>query len=215
LVDRRLRRCFAAAFVLIPAWCAATDVSVVGVTPGRSADVVIDQREPITIEEGQTVDGVTVRDVNSTGAVVRVDGVTKTLPLTSGAGGRTAPAGGSITLTADGRGQFFTPGTINGRSVRFIVDTGATYVALSRVEAARIGLDYRQGRPATSATANGVVRGWIVSLASVRVADVMVRDVTAMVIDGDVPGVLLGMSFLGRFDIRQEGAKLVLRRNRR
>jgi aspartyl protease family protein len=208
------RRLAAAALLLLPSSAVATDVVVVGVTPGRSADLVIEQREPITVEEGQTIDGVTVVSVTTTGAVVRIDGVTRTLALTAvrGAG---AAAASSITLAADARGHYLGSGTINGRPVRFIVDTGATYVALSRADATRLGIDYAKGTPAMSSTANGVVRGWIVSLASVRVGEVAVRDVAAMVVDGDVPGVLLGMSFLERFDMRQTGSTLVLRRNRR
>ncbi len=208
------RRLAAAALLLLPSSAVATEVVVVGVTPGRSADLVIEQREPITVEEGQTIDGVTVVSVTTTGAVVRIDGVTRSLALTAvrGAG---AAAASSITLTADARGHYLGSGTINGRPVRFIVDTGATYVALSRADATRLGIDYAKGTPAMSSTANGVVRGWIVALASVRVGEVTVRDVAALVVDGDVPGVLLGMSFLERFDLRQTGSTLVLRRNRR
>ena len=204
----------AAGLLLLPSAAAATDVLVVGVTPGRSADLVIEQREPISVAEGQTIDGVTVVSVGTTGAVVRVDGATRTLGLTAVRGGP-PPAGGTITLTADPRGHFLTSGTLNGRPVRFLLDTGATYVALSRAEATRLGVDYTKGAPTLSSTANGVVRGWRVALASVRIADVMIRDVPAVVIDGEMPDVLLGMSFLGHFDLRQEGNTLVLRRNRR
>ena len=125
---------------------AATDVLVVGVTPGRSADLVIEHREPITVApEGQTIDGVTVVSVSTTGAVIRVDGGTRTIGLTAVRGGQ-APASGTITLSADPRGHFVTPGTVNGQPVHFLVD-GATYVALSRAEATRLGVDSCEGRP--------------------------------------------------------------------
>ena len=209
----RSRLVVAAIVLLLRSSAAATDVLVVGVTPGRSADLVIEHREPITVAEGQTIDGVTVVSVSTTGAVIRVDGATRTIGLTAVRGGQ-APASGTITLSADPRGHFVTPGTVNGQPVHFLVDTGATYVALSRAEATRLGVDYAKGAPILSSTANGVVRGWRVALASVRIADVMVRDVPAVVIDGST-GVLLGMSFLGHFDLRQDGNTLVLRRNRR
>ena len=62
---------------------------------------------------------------------------------------------------------------------------------------------------------NGVVNGWRVSLDSVRIGDMTVRDVDAMVVDNDtLPVGLLGMSFLGRFDMQRQGATLVLRRRR-
>jgi aspartyl protease family protein len=195
----------------------ATDVRVVAVTPGRSADVVIDDRAPITIEAGQTIVGVTVVRVDAAGAVVRIDGATRTLALAGVRAGEhaiTADAG-SITLPADTSGHFFAKGEVNGKPLHFIVDTGATLVALSRTDAARAGIDYARGKPALSRTANGVAKGWLVTLQSVRVGSVTVRDVDAMVMDGDLPSALLGMSFLGRFDMQQHGTTLVLRRNAR
>ena len=120
-----------------------------------------------------------------------------------------------MTLLADGSGQFFTSGIVNGRSVRFVVDTGATLTTLSRTDAQRIGLDYRRGTPVRTTTANGVANGWRMSLDSVRVANTTVRDVDALVIDNEtLPMGLLGMSFLGHFDMQRQGSTLVLRRRR-
>lgn len=195
---------------------ASPDVRVVAVTPGRSADVVIGGREPITIEEGQTIEGVKVIRVNAAGAVVSIDGETRMLPLAGiRAGEHLTNSSGSVTIPADARGHFVATGMINGRRVPFLVDTGATLVALSRAEASRLGIDYARGKEAFSRTANGVARGWLVTLESVRVGDVSVRDVPAMVMDGDLPSTLLGMSFLGRFDLQQQGSTLVLRRRAR
>jgi aspartyl protease family protein len=99
--------------------------------------------------------------------------------------------------------------------VNFLVDTGATLTTFSRAEATRIGLNYSGGRPATAQTPNGVVHGWQVSLGSVRVGNVTVRDVDAIVIDNDtLPVGLLGMSFLGRLDMQRQGSTLVLRGSR-
>jgi aspartyl protease family protein len=195
--------------------CLATDVQVVAVTPGLSADVVIEGDAAITLEVGEaTAEGVKLLQVDRAGAVLSVDGITKTLPL---AAERSSVAGatgsGTVTLSADARGQFFTSGAVNGRSVRFVVDTGATFTTLSRADARRVGLDYRGGAPAKSMTVNGVVNGWRVSLDSVSVGDTTVRDVDAIVVDNDtLPVGLLGMSFLGRFDMHRQGSTLVLRR---
>jgi aspartyl protease family protein len=195
--------------------CLATDVQVVAVTPGLSADVVIEGDAAITLEVGEaTAEGVKLLKVDRAGAVLSVDGITKTLPL---AAERSLVAGatgsGTVTLSADARGQFFTSGAVNGRSVRFVVDTGATLTTLSRADARRVGLDYRGGAPAKSMTVNGVVNGWRVSLDSVSVGDTTVRDVDAIVVDNDtLPVGLLGMSFLGRFDMHRQGSTLVLRR---
>jgi len=212
-----LAGCIAGGLALlgVPALSVASDVRVVGVTPGQNADVVIEGGAPITIEVGQTVDGVKLLRADRDGAVLSADGITETLSLVADDSTPPADRSSSVTLSADARGHFVTSATVNGRPVNFLVDTGATLVTLSRAEATRIGLDYGSGSAIQSETANGVVRGWRVSLASVSVGDVTVRDVDAMVIDNDTPPVgLLGMSFLGRFDMHRQGSTLVLRRSR-
>jgi aspartyl protease family protein len=193
----------------------ATDVAVVAVTPGRSAAVAIDGAPPITIGVGESVGAVTVVSADSDGARLRVDGVERTLPLVAmeGGGGH-LPSMDTVTLGADGRGHFVADGTINGRTVRMLVDTGASLTTLSRSEADRIGLGYRNGARARVSTANGVVEGWQISLGSVGVGSVTVRNVEAMVLDTDLQIVLLGMSYLDRFDLERQGSRLVLRRRR-
>lgn len=211
-----------AAVLLLPGLCRATEVQVVGLTPGRSALVIIDGNT-MTLEVGESVEQVTLVRVDSDGAVLRVDGETRSLPLVAqGAGGFELGAGGegvsgasSVRLSADGSGHFMTKGAVNGRSVRFLVDTGASLTTLSKDEAQRIGLRYRNGSPAALSTANGLVKGWRLSLDSVRVGQVTVNNVDAVVIDNDLPYALLGMSFLDRFDMVREGSYLVLRRRGR
>jgi aspartyl protease family protein len=200
--------------LLLPTLCRATDVRVVAVTPGQSADVVIEQRAPITLEVGESVEGVKLLRTDGGGAVLSVDGITRRLPVVA-APASVEAGSGTVTLSADARGHFFTSGAVNGRSVRFIVDTGASLTTLSRADAQRIGLHYRDGTPAKVMTVNGLVNGWRVSLGSVRLGDTTVRDVDAIVVDNDTLSVgLLGMSFLGHFDMQRRDATLVLRRRR-
>jgi len=198
-----------------PALCLATDLRVVAVTPGQSAEVVIEDGAPVTIQVGEIIEGVKLLSADRDGAVLSADGITETLPLVADRSIEHAAGTSTVTLSADARGQFVTSGTVNGRPVNFLVDTGATLTTLSRAEATRIGLDYSGSRPATAQTPNGVVHGWRVSLGSVRVGNVTVHDVDAIVIDNDtLPVGLLGMSFLGRFDMQRQGSTLVLRRSR-
>jgi aspartyl protease family protein len=198
-----------------PARCLATDMRVVAVTPGQSAEVVIEDGAPVTIQVGEIIEGVKLLSADRDGAVLSADGITETLPLVADRSIEHAAGSSTVTLSADARGQFVTSGTVNGRPVNFLVDTGATLTTLSRAEATRIGLDYSGRRPATAQTPNGVVHGWQVSLGSVRVGNVTVRDVDAIVIDNDtLPVGLLGMSFLGRLDMQRQGSTLVLRGSR-
>jgi len=196
--------------------CLATDVRVVGVTPGRSADVVVNGGQ-VTLEVGEeTPEGVKLLSADRDRAVLRVDGKTRTLSVVAPAPAAGGAAGGStVVLTADPSGHFATRAFINGRAAPCLIDTGATLTTLSSSSADRLGLDYAHGVPTRSMTVNGVVDGWRVSLDSVRVGDVAVRDVDAVVVDNDaLPIVLLGQNFLRRFDIQQQGPKLVLRRRR-
>jgi aspartyl protease family protein len=195
--------------------CLATEVHVVAVTPGRSASMVIDGGAPLTLMVGETAEGVTLVSADSDGATVQVHGVTQTLGLEvyeveAGA----VAVGSTINMSADRSGHFLTKGAVNGRSLRFLVDTGASLTTLSRAQAKQIGLRYRNGAPARAATANGMVEGWLVELDTVRVGNVTVRNVDAMVINAELSVGLLGMSFLDKFDMERQGSKLVLRRRR-
>jgi len=194
---------------------AEVDLQVVGVSPGQSAEISISGGSPITIGIGETIEGVTVLSADRRGAVVRSGGIARTLPLvayrssTGGAGG----GGYSITLLAGPSGQFLASGAVNGSPMQFVVDTGATWVALSRSQAKRMGINYTRGTPTLTSTANGIVRGWRLKVDSVRIGDATERDVDAVVLDGDSgPVGLLGMSYLNRFDMQRQGKTLVLRR---
>lgn len=125
-----------------------------------------------------------------------------------------APAGkGSVMLFAESNGHYHTDGLINGKPVRFLVDTGATAVALSGAVAERIGIDYRRnGRPGIAQTAAGMVRTYNLTLYSVQVGDIVLHNVEAGVIEGNFPTeVLLGMSFLGQLDMKRDADKMELR----
>jgi aspartyl protease family protein len=205
-----------AAALLVGAGAAALEVDVVAVSPGFSADVSISGGSPITIEIGQTIEGVTVLSADRRGATLRMGGVTTTLPIVSSRGSIGASSSESVTLRADpASGHFVANGSVNGSAVRFIVDTGATLTALSRSHAVRIGIDYQRGVPVQSMTPNGVVNGWRVSLDSVSIGGATEREVDAIVVDNDaLPFGLLGMSYLNRFDMQRQGATLVLKRRR-
>ena len=126
--------------------------------------------------------------------------------------GGSASRGTRIVLQAGAGGHFTTLGSINGRSVQFVVDTGATFVALSVADAERVGLNYQSGQPVRMSTANGLASGWRLSLDSLRIGDVEVAGVEAVVTPQAMPYVLLGNSYLTRFQMRRENEQMTLER---
>lgn len=118
----------------------------------------------------------------------------------------------SIVVYPDRSGHYFVTGLINGVTVRFLVDTGASTVTMGAATARRLGIDYRKaGRPGLSSTAAGVVPKYMLQLDRVQVGGSTLYGVEGGVIegmDGDI--VLLGMSFLNRFDMKRDSEKLEL-----
>lgn len=202
--------------LLLAGACAAHAQSVMlSGTIGSRAILVIDGGAPRTLAPGQSAQGVRLVSVQGDQAVVESGGQRSLLrmdmPVSVGAQG--AVGGGTrIVLPADSRGHFMTQGAINGRSVQFMLDTGATSVALSAADALRIGLDTSKAQPVQVRTANGVAQGHLLRLSSVRVGDVEVRDVDAVVSPQAMPYVLLGNSFINRFSMRRDADQMVLER---
>jgi aspartyl protease family protein len=172
----------------------------------QQALLVIDG-QPHAVTVGTTVKGVRLLSLSATQAEVEVGGARRVLALGAGpvrAAGA-APSGSSeVVLTAGPGGHFRTVGQINGRSVQFLVDTGATAIAIGQAEADRLGIDYKNStRRGFAETANGRVPAYGVMLTSVRVGDVEVANVEAIVLPAAMPDVLLGNSFLTRFQMRR------------
>ena len=212
LVSRLL---LTAALGSAPAW--GQNVSLAGSMGNDKALLMIDGR-PRMLALGASSQGVTLRRLADGQAVVEVAG--RSITLTLGAaparldgagGGGGAPAGDSeIVLPMGPGGHFSGAGAINGKPVQFLVDTGATSIALSQGEANRIGLDWKRGKPALSATANGPVPVYVINLTSVRLGPVEVANVEAVVLPSDMPMVLLGNSFLVRFTMRSDSEAMRL-----
>jgi len=207
-------RAISAALLLLPGLAAAADLKVLGLFPNKAL-VSINGGKPRTLSVGEvTPEGVKLVSADSESATFEVAGKRQT--LAAGQGGPVAMSAadrgaGTVTLTADSRGHFFTPGTINGVSVRFMVDTGASSVVLSSAEARRLGINYLAGARAFTQTANGVVPVYRVKLDTVRVGDITVNNVDADILEGDrLPIALLGMSFLNRMEMKRDGVTMTL-----
>ena len=186
----------------------AQSVSLQGSMGADRALLLIDGQAQI-VAVGTSVRGVALRRLGDGEAEVEVAGQRRTLrlgaaPARVGRGEAAAGAGSAIVLPMGTGGHFSAAGSINGKPVNFLVDTGATSVALSQSEANRIGLEWKRGRPGLSHTANGTVPTYSINLTSVRVGDVEISNVAAVVLPSDMPQVLLGNSFLNRFNMRRD-----------
>lgn len=207
-------RAAAAALISLAALTAQANSNIAFTGSLGSKALLMINGSPRTVAVGATVDGVKLVSMSGGQAVIDVSGQRQTLVLGGSpvsVGGSGGGAGGSqIVLTAGTGGHFLTDGQINGRIVRFMVDTGATAVSMSSSDAERIGLDYKRGQPVRINTANGVIQGYTVMLNSVRVGDVEIYNVLATVASRDMPYVLLGNSFLSRFQMKRENDQLTL-----
>jgi aspartyl protease family protein len=203
-----------AALLLLPLSAAAQTVTMSG-SLGDKALLLIDGK-PRTLAVGSTVQGVKLLSVTGSDAVVDIAGKRVALAL-GGAqvnlgGGGSDGTGSLIVMTAGSGGHFTSGGSINGKAVNFLVDTGATSVSISQSVADRIGLDYRKGQRGMVNTANGAVPVHAMSLSVVRIGDVQVYNVDAVIIPAAMDQVLLGNSFLTRFQMKRENDKLTLER---
>jgi aspartyl protease family protein len=201
-------RFFATLALTAPALALAQTVSMAG-SIGDSKALLMINGAPHTLAVGSTIKGVTLKRVMPGQAEVEIGGKLLLVaiggaPASVGTGGGSGATGREILIAAGPGGHFVTSGQINGKPVQFMVDTGATVVAMGRQEAERLGVDWKKGQPAMSHTAAGTVMSYAVSLTSVRIGDVEVFGVNAMVLPAEMPFILLGNSFLNRFSMRRD-----------
>ena len=209
----------AAAAALAPPSATAQSVALSGVL-GSKALLVIDGGTPRALAAGDSLQDVRVLQVSGDTAEVEIKGRRQTLRLGEAPislGGRGAAAGDPalgrrVVLKADNRGHFIERGQINGKTMVYMVDTGASSVAIGRSDAERMGLPFLKGQPVMMRTANGDAQGWRLRLDSVRVGDVEVFGVDAVVAPLAMPYVLLGNSFLAHVQMTRQGSEMVLER---
>ncbi|MFC7205812.1 retropepsin-like aspartic protease family protein [Comamonas endophytica] len=198
----------------LPFLAGAQSVALTGIL-GSKALLVIDGTAPRSLAAGEGRGAVRVLEVGRDTALVEIAGRRQQLRLGEAPvqlGARSAEGEGpeQLVLFADSRGHFTEQGEINGRPMRYLVDTGASAVAIGRAEADRLGLTYLQGETVQLGTANGAVRGWRLRLDSVRVGGLQARGVDAVVVPQSMPYVLLGNSFLSGFQMTRQGDRMVL-----
>jgi len=117
-----------------------------------------------------------------------------------------------VQIYRDGQGMFKTVGSINGYTVNFLVDTGASVIALNSALARRLGLQYKlKGEETMVATASGRALAYSVRLDQVKIGEIMLRNIDAVILEGNDPETpLLGMSYLGRLKMNNDEQYLEL-----
>jgi len=206
--------CVLLACAAAPQAAHSAELALIGVIGNGAAVIAIDGGEPKTIKVGQSRFGVTLVSLDHERATVEFEGRQRVLFLgqhyRNAAATAAAGAGQSVTLAADPRGHFVTEGAINGKPMRFLVDTGATTVAIPASDALRLGIDYRKGDVGRTRTAGGVVSAYRITFDSIRVGGIEMSGVEGIVIEDGLDMALLGMTFLNRVDLRQEGRTMTL-----
>jgi aspartyl protease family protein len=211
-IPRRHFTLLAVALCLVYGGAAAQDVGLAGVM-GSKALLMIDGGEPQAVAIGQSLAGVKVISVQGDQAVVEIGGRKRPLRVGQHAiGAAPADGSGTIVMTADNQGHFYATGSVNGAAVRFLVDTGATMVSLGASDARRIGLDFNRGQKGMTQTANGQTMVSKVKLDTVRIGDVTLHNVDALIHQTEMPMALLGMSFLNRMEMQRDGSTMTLRK---
>ena len=182
---------------------------------GNKTVLMIDGKRHIIAAGKTSPEGVKVISVNSSGAILSIDGKQKQYLLGSSSLIGTTFAerkSKKEKIFVNAGGMYMTYGSINGRSVHFLIDTGASAIAMNVAQAKKLGIQYRKiGRPSSVSTASGYAKAYRLKLKSVTVGSITEKNVDAFVIDGNHPGpILLGMTFLGRLDVQHAGKAMTL-----
>lgn len=192
---------------------AVEKIEIQGLFSGKAV-VLIDGKRHILAVGQTSPEGIKLVSASSRGAVLEVNGRQKRYQLGNTVSTRFEKRQAKKeTIYQNSGGMYLTYGSINGRSVRFLVDTGATAVAMNTEQAKQLGIRYdRIGKPAGISTASGFENGWRVRLKTVTVGNITEKNIEALIIDGNHPGpILLGMSFLGRLNVEHQGNAMTLR----
>ena len=196
---------------ITPGAANAQGVALAGML-GNKALLVVGTSPPKAVGVGDVHQGVKLIAVSREDATVEVNGTRSTLRLGESpvSVGTRSSSGKRVVLMADSRGHFVNSGTINGRVMQYMVDTGASTIAIGRADADRMGLSYQSGVPVRMNTANGVAQGWRIQLDSVRLGEVEVLGIEAIVTPQPMPYVLLGNNFLTQFQMTRINDQMVL-----
>ena len=174
----------------------------------------IDGKQKV-LKKGQVFQGVKLISADSNTAVLELHGQQKTFKLGSliSTNFKKLDPAKEFVVWKDLHNMFRIDGNINNSSVKFLIDTGASTIALNSETAKKIGLNYRNGLPLQATTASGIAKGYQVTLNNVQIGPIKLYNVKAAVLEGSFPTeVLLGQTFLSRIHMTRDGDKMVLKK---
>ena len=177
------------------------------------AVLIIDGQQRLLREGTRSPEGILLVSANTKQAVLEIEGKRKNITLSHAIGTQFRAADKTeIRIAGGSGGHHRTSGLINGTSVEFLVDTGASLVAMNYMEAERLHIDYRAGQRIRVDTANGATEAFLVTLSSVSVGNIVVNEVEAAVSTTESPSViLLGNSYLSKVDLTIDQGVMVLK----
>jgi len=197
---------------LFSASASAASLKVLALFPGKA--LLQSGGQSKLIKQGESFAGFKLIEAHARAAVVETaDGERQSLKLSQSLQSSFKAKTQSVArIYADRGGMFRIDGSINGQSVDFLVDTGASFIAMSETQARALGLPYLSARRGVAQTASDVIETWELTLPEVRVGEIKLRNVKAAVVTGEYPKtILLGMSFLQRLDIERSGSMMLLK----
>ncbi|WP_338845699.1 TIGR02281 family clan AA aspartic protease [Massilia sp. W12] len=202
----------------LAAHCNALEIGLAGIFPGKAL-LVVDGAPPKLYDVGAKLgEQARLVSVERDSVQIEINGKRRTFRMgehvrSSGIDSGEANSSGvrqKVVLPVGSGGHVYTNVQVNGVSVRMVLDTGATLIALPARDAQRIGLDYRKGRLIQMNTANGANQAYLVKLDSVKIGDLSINAVDASVLESGLDQALLGMSFLNRTNMVRENDKITL-----
>ena len=198
----------------VPAASQPSDIVVEALLPNTVVLTVNGQRKMLRV--GQSYGEITLLAADQQSATISVNGEQQTVGMSQHISTNfTQATEQRFTIPRDSRNQYNTNASINGRTVQVMVDTGASTVAISGVQAQALGIDYFMGDPVPVETASGLTNGYTVMLRSVSVGGIEVNNVQATVLDGNFPiTILLGMTYLRHVRMEEQNGILSLSRVR-